>query len=80
MHPRWRQRCLQELYSRDIIILSSDLNAKVSEHNTGNENVIGKNALGVINNNEIRLIDLRQTLKLVIKDSTFLNNQIHKFT
>src|ERR1700729_3288611 len=74
------QKVLDKVKSKDITILMSDLNAKIGEDNRGYEETMGKQGLGVMNENGELLVDLCATNKLLIGGSLFPHRRIHKAT
>lgn len=56
------------------------LNAKVGNNNTGNEEIMGKHGLGVMNENGERLMDLCVINSYVLGGTVFPHKDIHKAT
>ncbi|XP_056022186.1 craniofacial development protein 2-like [Ostrea edulis] len=71
---------IQEVPKHDVLMVMGDLNAKVGQDNTGFENIMGKEAVGLINDNGERLIEMCITNNLVIGGSLFQHKNIHKTT
>ena len=77
----WRLQKILEMYNeKDITILMGDINAKIGPDNTGYEQVMGIHALGEMNNNGERFVDLCALNSLVIGGSVFPHKKIHKNT
>ena len=71
---------LSDLKDKDVNILMGDLNAKIGADNTGYEEVMGKQALGEMNDNGERFAELCGTNNLVIGGSIFPHKRVHKAT
>lgn len=74
------QAVVQRMPERDIIILMADLNAKIGSDNTGYEEVMGQQGLGMMNDNGERFTNLCAASNLVIGGSIFTHQRIHKVT
>ncbi|KAK7103731.1 hypothetical protein V1264_018575 [Littorina saxatilis] len=74
------QRILETYPDKDVTILMGDVNAKIGSDNTGYERVMGTHALGVMNENGERFVDLCALNSLVIGGSIFPHKRIHKNT
>ena len=71
---------LNDLKDKDVNILMGDFNAKIGADNTGYEEVMGKHALGEMNDNGERFAELCGTNNLVIGGSIFPHKRVHKAT
>ena len=65
---------------RNIVIVMGDLNAKIGEDNEGYETVMGREGLGIMNDNGERFADFCDMQDLVIGGSVFPHKKIHKAT
>ena len=74
------QGVLEKLPRRDITIVMGDMNAKVGNDNHGREHVMGREGVGVINENGELFTDLCETNDLVIGGTIFPHRRIHKVT
>lgn len=74
------QDVLNTLKDKDICILLGDMNAKVGSDNTGYEEIMGKHALGEMNDNGERFANLCALNSLVVGGSIFPHKRIHKAT
>ena len=74
------QSVFTELPRRDIKILMGDMNAKIGKENLGKEHVMGKEALGNMNENGELFTDFCAFNDLVIGGSIFPHKDIHKTT
>ena len=63
-----------------MLVVMGDLNAKVGEDNIRNERVMGKQGLGIRNDNGERFIELCQFNNLVIGGTRFQKKDIYKAT
>jgi len=66
--------------SYDMKIVMGDFNAKIGEDNEGYEDVMGRQALGRINDNGERLRSWCSANNLKIGSSLFKHKRIHKGT
>ncbi|KAL1251969.1 hypothetical protein QQF64_019765 [Cirrhinus molitorella] len=74
------QAVLDSLKDKDVNILMGDFNAKVGSDNRGYKEVMGQHALGEINENREKFVDICRLNKLVIGGSIFAHKRIHKAT
>ena len=74
------QSTLDKAPKRDMKIVMGDMNAKIGSDNTGKELVMGKQALGEMNNNGEMFTDFCSFNELVIGGSVFKHKTIHKET
>ncbi|XP_043922942.1 uncharacterized protein LOC122798228, partial [Protopterus annectens] len=74
------QQILETYTDKDLTILMGDINAKVGSSNIGYEQIMGTHALGTINENGERFVDLCALNNLVIGGSIFPHKRIHKNT
>lgn len=74
------QKIIKTYIEKDVTILIGDVNAKTGSDNTGYEQVMGTHALGVMNKNGERFVDLCALNNLVIGGSIFPHKRIHKST
>jgi exonuclease III len=65
---------------KDVIIVMSDLNAKVGSNNEGLEHIMGKHGLGYIHENGEMFTDLCAKHDLVIGGTIFPHRRCHKVT
>ena len=70
----------QNCPKRNIIVLMGDFNAKIGSENKGYEDVMGREGLGLMNENGEMFADLCATNSLVIGGSLFQHRKIHKAT
>ena len=71
---------VQRTPAQDLLIVSSDLNAKVGSDNTNYERAMGKHGCGVMNNNGQRLASFCLSNNMVIGGTLFPHKNIHKLT
>lgn len=64
----------------DVFFIRGDMNAKVGSDNSGVEDVMGKNGIGIRNNNTERLIDFCLKNNLTVGGSMFKHKDIHTMT
>ena len=74
------QQICQRVPKHDLLIVMGDFNAKIGNDNKGYEDTLGKNGIGVLNDNGQRLIDFCQLNDLVTGGSLFQHKDIHKVT
>ena len=74
------QSILNKFKEKDITILMGDLNAKIGCDNRGFEEIMGKHAIGEMNDNGERFANLCGLNNLVIGGSIFPHKRIHKAT
>ncbi|VDP04103.1 unnamed protein product [Schistosoma margrebowiei] len=74
------QSIIEKCPTKDLTILVGDLNAKVGMDNTEYEDIMGRHGLGERNENGERFANLCAFNKLVIGDTIFPHNGIHKIT
>ena len=74
------QAVVDKILRRDMLILMGDLNAKVGSDNTGREKEMGKNGLGVMNENGELLADFCAFNELKIGGTLFPHRRCHKAT
>ncbi|VDP49556.1 unnamed protein product [Schistosoma margrebowiei] len=74
------QSIIEKCPTKDLTILMGDLNAKVGMDNTEYEDIMGRHGLGERNENGERFANLCAFNKLVIGDTIFPHNGIHKIT
>ena len=74
------QSVLDKCPGIDITIVIGDLNAKIGEDITGNEEVMGRHGLGEMSDNGERFTDFCALNGLVIGGSIFPHKRIHKVT
>lgn len=67
-------------HKRDIFIMIGDMNAKIGADNRGREEIMGKEALGIINENGELFVDFCANNNYVIGGSLFVLKDIHKGT
>ena len=67
-------------HRHDIVTLCGDLNTKIGSHTSYALAILGKDRLGEINDNDVRLIDFCATHELIVGASRFTHKQIHKCT
>ena len=65
---------------KDITILMGDLSANIGSDNSGNEEVLGRQELGKMNENGEKLADLCAFNNMIIGGSVFPHRRIHKAT
>ena len=65
---------------RNIVLVIWDMNAKLGSGNTGRELVMGKEGLGVMNENGELFADFCAQNDLVIGSTVFPHKRIHKLT
>ena len=65
---------------KDMTILMGDLNGKIGSDNSGYEEVMGREGLGIINENGEMLADLFAFNNMIIGGSVFPHRRIHKAT
>jgi hypothetical protein len=63
-----------------MVLILSNLNAKIGSENTGREHVMGKHGTGTINDNGEKLMEFCEENNLVIGDTLFQHKDIHKTT
>lgn len=71
---------LKNIRKQDIVIVMGDLNAKVGTDNAGCERHMGKNGLGVRNENGERFLEFCQSNDLTIGGTLFIHGDHHKYT
>ncbi|XP_065582698.1 craniofacial development protein 2-like [Artemia franciscana] len=69
-----------EAHRHDIVTLCGDFNAKVGSDASYAPAILGRHALGEINDNGVRLIEFCATHELIVGASWFPHKQIHKYT
>ena len=74
------QTVLDKIPRRDMLILMGDMNAKVGCDNAGREKVMGRNGLGVMNENGELLTDFCAVNELTIGGTLFPHRRCHKAT
>ncbi|KAL9961514.1 hypothetical protein ACROYT_G030469 [Oculina patagonica] len=74
------QGAIGKVHRRHMLILMVDVSAKVGVGNSGREDIMGKEALGAINENGDMFIDFRAFNDLCIGGSFFQHRKIHKAT
>ena len=74
------QRIIEKLPRKDVNIIMGDANAKVGSDNISYEEVMGKQGLGVMNDNGERFADFCSLNDLVIGGTIFPHKDIHKAT
>ncbi len=74
------QKILETHTDKDVTNLMGDINAKIGSDNTGYGQVMGTHALGVMNENGERFVELCAFNNLVIGGSIFPHKRIHKST
>ena len=74
------ERVLNDLRDKDVNILMGDFNAKVGADNTGYEEIMGRHALGEMNDNGERFAEVCGSNNFVIGGSIFPHKRIHKAT
>ena len=74
------QTVLDRVGKKDMTILMGDFNAKIGSNNTGDEEVMGKQGLGEMNENGEKFADLCSLHQLVIGGSIFPHKRTHKAT
>lgn len=71
---------LQARKRKDVVILMGDMNAKIGGNNNGFETVMGREGLGIMNENGERFAAACADNNLVIGGSVFQHKNIHKAT
>lgn len=71
---------LNDIGTRDLIILMGDFNAKIGAQNEGYESVMGKHGVGTMNENGEMFAETCVNNNLVIGGSVFPHKTIHKIT
>ncbi|KAK3796976.1 hypothetical protein RRG08_015842 [Elysia crispata] len=74
------QRITEKLPRKDVNIIMGDANAKVGSDNISYEEIMGKQGLGVMNDNGERFADFCSLNDLVIGGTIFPHKDIHKVT
>uniref|UniRef100_A0A0L8GNS1 Endonuclease/exonuclease/phosphatase domain-containing protein n=1 Tax=Octopus bimaculoides TaxID=37653 RepID=A0A0L8GNS1_OCTBM len=74
------QTVVDRIPRRDMLILMGDMNAKVGSDNSGRERVMGRNGLGVMNENGELLDDFCAVNELAIGGTLFPHRRCHKAT
>ena len=74
------QAVLDQTKEKDFNIVMGDLNAKVGSDNTGYEEIMGRQALGEMNDNGERFAEFCGLNQLAIGGSIFPHKRIHKAT
>ena len=74
------QTVLDRAHRRDITLLMGDMNAKVGEENTGREFTMGREGLGVMNENGKLFADFCGQNDFIIGGTFFKHCNIHKAT
>ena len=74
------QDTVSKVSSHDYLIILGDLNAKVGTDNAGYELHMGKQGIGVRNENGERFLDFCTENNMIIGGTLFKHKDIHKFT
>ena len=74
------QETIQQVNKHDLLIVTGDMNAKVSNDNENYEQVIGKQGIGTRNKNGPRLCEIYDMNDLVITGTIFPHRHIHLAT
>ena len=74
------QAIVEKVSTKDMVMMVGDFNAKIGSDNTGYEDTMGTQGLGVMNDNGERFADLCANNQLVIEGSIFPHKRIHKAT
>lgn len=74
------QDVIDQKKEKDICIVMGDMNAKIGSDNIGYQEIMGKQALGEMNENGERFADICALNNLVIGGSLFPHKRIHKAT
>ena len=74
------QRITEKLPRKDVNIIMGDANAKVGSDNISYEEIMGKQGLGVMNDNGERFANFCSLNDLVIGGTIFPHKDIHKAT
>ena len=74
------QEIIDKLPQKDVNVLMGDSNAKIGSCNKGYETVMGRQGLGIMNDNGGKFADLCALNSLVIGGSIFTHKRIHKAT
>jgi endonuclease/exonuclease/phosphatase family metal-dependent hydrolase len=74
------QAAMDEVPKHDVLLLIGDLNARVGAENKNHEKVMGRQAVGKMNNNGERFVTLCEENKMVVGGSIFQHKNIHKLT
>ena len=74
------QSVLDKSRAKDMTLMMGDFNAKTGADNTGYDDVMGTQGLGVMNENGEHFADLCALNQLVIGGSIFPHKRIHKAT
>uniref|UniRef100_H3B4N3 Reverse transcriptase domain-containing protein n=1 Tax=Latimeria chalumnae TaxID=7897 RepID=H3B4N3_LATCH len=69
---------IRKVPKHDVMVLIGDLNTKIRNDNTGRESIMGRQVLGVMNDNGERFINFCAENKLVIGGSIFQHKDNHK--
>lgn len=85
--PNIKENFYDSLYSvlsscpqGEIKLVMGDFNAQIGSDNNGKEQVMGKHALGTMNDNGERFYELCNTMGLTIGGSLFPHKHLHKIT
>ncbi|KAK2164497.1 hypothetical protein NP493_1413g00067 [Ridgeia piscesae] len=76
----YMQTLCDKLKEKDMTILMGDLNAKIGSDNSGYEEVMGRQGLGKMNENDEMLADFCAFNNMIIGGSAFPHRRIHKAT
>ncbi|XP_060069052.1 craniofacial development protein 2-like [Ylistrum balloti] len=74
------QEVLERRNRHDMLIITSDMNAKVGSDNGHYERIMGRHGLGVRNDNGERLCEMCDLNELVVTGTLFPHKNIHKET
>ena len=74
------QSVLDKSGAKDMTLMMGDFNAKIGADNTGYDDIMATQGLGVMNENDERFADLCALNQLVIGGSIFPHKRIHKAT
>ena len=74
------QKEIETVPQHDILVVMGDANAKVGNSNDGWERIMGKEGLGTMNENGMRLAEMCALNNLVVGGTLFKHQNIHKYT
>ena len=74
------QSILHECREKDVAILMGDFNAKIGTDNNGNEEGVGTQGVGEMNENGVRFADTYSLNNITIGGSMFTHKRIYKTT
>lgn len=74
------QKEIESTLKHDMLMIIEDAKAKVGCDNKNHERVLGREGLGVMNENGEKLVELCEEYNLVIGGTLFKHKNIHKYT